>query len=308
MASQLARANLVLLSIALVLYFVAITLGAVKWQILVHAQGLPGSLGELLSYSMVGLFFGNLLPSNVGGDIVRAFGLMRASERAEAAAISVLVDRLMGLVAYLGAAVVMAIVATVTLTRGAELEQIEVATALVAGLFIVVSALIFSHRFSQQAKRLFDFPFLIRIRPIAARVYEALQVYRRSYRALAANVMISALGVLLTTCIWYTVALALNIRISFFYFLLFNPLISFVVLIPISLNGLGPKEAVAVFFFGLVGVSGEAALSMSLVFHLLIILTSLPGGILWWRARARHDASRRHDERAPEKVTEPSGG
>ena len=286
MAQHLAQANIALLFLALALYFLAIVLGAMKWQALVRAQNLNVPLGDLLSYALVGLFFGNLLPSNVGGDVVRAYGLVRVTNRAEAAAISVLVDRLMGLVAFLGAAVIMAALAAVTLTRGAELEQIEIATVITAALLIFASALLFSRRVSQRAKRLFGFAPLARLQPIAERVYHALQVYRHSYRALATNLILSAGIVVVTTLVWYTVALALGMNLSIFYFFLFNPLIAFVLLIPISFNGLGPKEATAIFFFGLVGMPSEIALSMSLIFHLLIVLTSLPGGILWWRQKA----------------------
>ncbi|HEX7592984.1 MAG TPA: lysylphosphatidylglycerol synthase transmembrane domain-containing protein [Anaerolineae bacterium] len=286
MAQHLARANAGLLLAALALYFFAIFLGALKWQILVHAQNLDGSLGGLLAYSLVGLFFGNLLPSNVGGDVVRAYGLARVSGRAEAAAVSVLVDRLMGLVAFLGAAVVMAALAEATLTRGAELEQIEIATVVAAALFLCATALLFSRRVSQLVKWIFDWGPLARVQPIAQRVYHALQVYRHSYRALALSLALSACIVVVTTFVWYAVALALGMGVSIFYFFLFNPLIAFVLLIPISFNGLGPKEATAVFFFGLIGVPGELALSMSLIFHLIVVLTSLPGGVLWWRERA----------------------
>lgn len=286
MARHLARANMLLLLLALALYFFAIGLGALKWQVLVRAQNMGMPLGDLLAYSLVGLFFGNLLPSNVGGDVVRAYGLARVTGRAEAAAISVLVDRLMGLVAFLGAAVVMAALAAVTLTRGAELEQIEIATVVVAALFIFASTLMFSRRVSQRIEWFFRFALLAPIRPMARRVYYALQVYRHSYRALFVNLALSACIVVVTTLVWYTVGVALGLDVSLFYFFLFNPLIAFVLLIPISFNGLGPKEATAVFFFGLIGVEGEIALSMSLIFHLLIVLTSLPGGILWWRERS----------------------
>ncbi len=286
MAEHLARANGMLLIVALALYFFAIFLGAVKWQVLVRAQKMETSLGDLLAYALVGLFFGNLLPSNVGGDVVRAYGLARVSGRAEAAAVSVLVDRMMGLVAFLGAAVVMAALAAATLTRGAELEQIEIATVVAAALFLFATALLFSRRVSQRVKWIFSLGPLRRIQPIAQRVYHALQVYRHSYRALALNLALSACIVVVTTFVWYVVALALGMNVSVFYFFLFNPLIAFVLLIPISFNGLGPKEATAVFFFGLVGVPSELALSMSLIFHLIIVLTSLPGGVLWWRERA----------------------
>ena len=286
LAQHVARANGGVLLIALALYFFAIFLGAVKWQVLVRAQDLDISLGDLLAYSLVGLFFGNLLPSNVGGDVVRAYGLARVSARAEAAAVSVLVDRLMGLVAFLGAAVVMAALAAATLTRGAELEQIEIATVVAAALFLCATALLFSRRLSQRMKWVFDLGPLKRVQPIAERIYHALQVYRHSYRALVLNLALSACIVVVTTFVWYAVALALGIDVSLFYFFLFNPLIAFVLLIPLSFNGLGPKEATAVFFFGLIGVSNELALSMSLIFHLLVVLTSLPGGLMWWRERA----------------------
>ncbi|MBI3538203.1 MAG: flippase-like domain-containing protein [Chloroflexi bacterium] len=285
MGAQLSRANGLLLLVAVALYFSAIILGAYKWQALVRAQNFSVPLGNLLTYSLVGLFFGNLLPSNVGGDVVRAYDLMRATGAREAAAISVLVDRLMGLVAFLGAAVVMAALAAVTLTRG-ELEQIEIATVVAATVFIFAAALLFSRRLGQRLKAIFEWSLLAPIRPMAKRVYLALQVYRHSYRALALNLALSASIVIVTTFVWYCVARALGINVSLFYFLLFNPLIAFVLLIPISFNGLGPKEATAVFFFGLVGVPNEPALAMSLIFHLIIVLTSLPGGVLWWRERA----------------------
>ncbi len=286
MGRHLAQADWLVLLTALACYFLAIVLGVIKWQLLVRAQGLEAPLGSLITYSFVGLFFGNLLPGTVGGDVVRAYGLARATGRAEAAAISVLVDRLMGLAAFLGAAVVMAIVAAITLTRGGELEQLEIVMAMAAVLFIAGGALLFSRRFSERWMQLFRWAPLARVQPIAAKIQHALQVYRHNYRALVFNLGISTCIVVVTTLTWYTVGVALGLQVPLFYYFLFNPLIAIVVLIPISLNGLGPKEATAVFFFGLVGVPGELALALSLIFHLLIVLTSLPGGILWWRERA----------------------
>ena len=274
------------LLLAIGLYFVAILLSVLKWHVVARAQELNASFTQLAIYYLVGLFFGNLLPSHVGGDVVRAYGLARASNRTEAAATSVLVDRLMGLFAFFGAAMVMVVLAAFTLTRGAELEQIEIAIVLVAAIFLFGTALLFSRRFAQRMKWVFDLGILRPFRPMAIRFYEALQVYRHSYRALALNLAISGSIVIVTTFVWYAVALALGDDTSIFYFFIFNPLIAFVLLIPISFNGLGPKEATAVFFFGLVGMPGEIAISMSLIFHLIVVLTSLPGGLLWWHERS----------------------
>ncbi len=287
LGAVLAQVRPLPLLLALALYFVAIVLNAVKWQILVRAQGIDAPLGALLSFSLVGLFFGNVLPSNVGGAVGRAYDLARATRgRAEAAAISVLVDRLLGLLAFIGAAVIMTVLAAAMLAKGTEIEELELVTVVVGALFICGLALLFSRRVSRRAGFLFDYQPFTRLRPLALRVYHALQVYRFRYRALALNVTLSASIVVLTAFVWYTVGLAVGIdNVSFFYFLVFNPLIAFVVLIPVSLNGLGPKELTAVFFFGLIGVPQAEALSMSLLFHLIIVATSLPGGALWLRTR-----------------------
>lgn len=95
-AMRSASANYLYLLLALALYFGAITVGAVKWQILLQAQRIRLPLGNLLSYTFVGLFFGNFLPTNVGGDLVRGYDLARDTSLPAEAAISVLVDRLVG--------------------------------------------------------------------------------------------------------------------------------------------------------------------------------------------------------------------
>ncbi|MGB8648641.1 MAG: lysylphosphatidylglycerol synthase transmembrane domain-containing protein [Anaerolineae bacterium] len=283
----LAQVRLLPFVLAVALYAVALLVGAVKWQVLVKAQEIDASLGALLSFSLVGLFLGNVMPSNVGGDVVRAYDLARATRgRAEAAAISVLVDRLMGLVANLGAAVVMALLAGFMLARANQIENLAVVTVVAAGVFVGGLVLLFSRRVSRRLAFLFDRQPLARVKPLARKIYDALQVYRFRYRALAVNVTLSGVIVVVTAFVWYTVGVAVGItNVSFVYFLLFNPLIAFVLLIPVSINGLGPKELTVVTFFSLIGVPQEQALSMSLLFHVILVLTSLPGGVLWFRAR-----------------------
>lgn len=294
----IAEANLPLLGAALALYCLAILLGAVKWQILVKAQSIDASLGALLSFSLMGLFFGNIMPSNIGGDVVRAYDLARVTRgRVEAAAISVLVDRLMGLFAFFSAAVVTAALATAMLAQAQQLEQIEVVTVIAASAFMALCAALFSRRLAQRVKFIFDIGPLQKLRPIAQKVFQALQVYRFRYGALALNVLISMTIVVVTAFIWFLVGQAVGITsVNFFTFLLFNPLIAFLLLIPISFNGLGQKEAIVVFFFGLVGVPEERALAMSLLFHVLVVVTSLPGGLVWFSKRKQTTDNRRQTE------------
>jgi hypothetical protein len=286
--SLVSRAQPIWLIAALSLYFLAILLGILKWYVLVRAQRLGASYSDLAAYTFIGLFLGNVLPSNIGGDIVRAVGLTRATpDAAEVAMMSVIVDRLLGLSAYLTAALVNVVLVALLLSDARSLETLEIAVVLAAGAFVCGCALFFSRRVARRLAVCFEWGPLARFQANARRIYRAIQSYRCDYGALAVNVVLSASIIVVATLGWYSIALALHLEIPLVYFFLFNPLIAFVLLLPISLNGLGPKEATTVFFFGLVGVPSESAFAMSLLFHGVVVLASLPGGIWWLRGRAR---------------------
>src|SRR5581483_8442423 len=159
---------------------------------------------------------------------------------------------------------------------------------------------LFSRRLARRLAFLFELGPLRRVRPTAQNVYRSLQVYRFRYGALALNVILSTSIVVITALVWYLVGRAVGIEnVSFFAFLLFNPIIAFLLLIPISFNGLGAKEAIVVFFFGLVGVPEERALAMSLLFHVIVVVTSLPGGLVWFSKRNQPASAPAPVERTP---------
>jgi len=59
--------------------------------------------------------------------------------------------------------------------------------------------------------------------------------------------------------------------------------------IPISIGGWGVREGAMVTAFALVGVPGEGALVLSLLFGVIGLVVSLPGGIVWLMMRGKND-------------------
>ena len=70
---------------------------------------------------------------------------------------------------------------------------------------------------------------------------------------------------------------ALGINVDVITFILVVPVIFLIALIPISFAGWGLREAGAVWLFGMVGITSEGALAMSICFGLLLIVAGLPG-------------------------------
>ena len=284
-AGAIGSANYWYLLSALALYFLAITLNCFKWQILLRAQRIEVPFLSLLSYTFEGLFFGNFVPTNVVGvDLVRGYDLARHTDRAAEAAISVLVDRLVGLIAFISIAAAMAVIAAY-LTGLASLRLLMVVTVIALILFVVGFVLLLSHRLRALLERLFDLSWLLGFAPLYRRLSQALGFYRHSYDALGKAFLISASVLIITSFLNYLIALALGGGISPLYIFLFNPLIAFVLLIPISVGGIGLNQSAYIFFFNLVGVPEVKSLSLSLIIQVIIILASLPGGIIWWRKR-----------------------
>ena len=290
--AELAAANLWLVALAIVLYLTAMTINASKWWVLIRAQDIEVPFLVLLNYTFVGFFFNNLLPANIGGDVMRGLGLARYTERTAAAAASVVVDRIIGLSAYMSVAAVSALV--VVFLTGRQDLRILVVVAVVALLAIAcLLGILLSRRLRGLIDHVVASTFLRRLAPTWSSLSRAFEAYRFRYRSLVLAFGIGLLGFFTTTLVNYCLSESLGGGIPFLYILLFNALIALVLIVPISIGGLGVNQAIYPFFFGMVGTPYAHALSLSLLMQAVSILCSLPGGVLWlyWRRRAQEPAS-----------------
>ena len=284
LGARLAGANGLLVLLALIAYFGAIVMNTAKWAVLLRAQ-VPGvPFGALLRYTFIGVFFNNILPANIGGDVMRGYGLSAYTESKLDAAASVIVDRLVGLMAFVSSAVVAALIAIYT-THLPDLVVVGAVAIVALAVLVFAFVVFFSRRLRIVLARLFDWSLLRPLAPVYGRLADAFGAYRFRYKTLLAAYLIGMTGLMLTNAVNYLLSQALGGGISFLAIALFNPLIALVLLIPISVGGLGVNQNAYVGFYGLVGVPHDHALAVSLLIQALIIISSLPGGLLWLRGR-----------------------
>jgi hypothetical protein len=82
----------------------------------------------------------------------------------------------------------------------------------------------------------------------------------------------------------YFLGRALGIEAGLDTYFAFIPIILIVMLLPITMNGLGTSQATFVLFFAAAGVPAPGAFALSVLFVALGIVGNLPGGILWARS------------------------
>lgn len=278
----IAGANLLYYLLALALYFLAITLGCWKWQILLRAQGLPVPLSQLLSFTFVGLFFGNFLLPMVAGDVVRGYGLARDTEKAAEAAVSVLVDKLVGLLAFITAGALLSLYAVWGLGR-TDLRGLALVACAAFLAFVLGFASMLSRRLRSLLERVFALPFLRRLAPLYQRLSSSVQAYRDDPGRLAQAFLISLVVLLITNIVNWLLAEAVGAGIPLIYIFIFNPLVAFAPILIPSIGGLGVNQGAYDLLYAALGrtTSSELAVTFSLVMQSVIYLSSLPGGVVW---------------------------
>lgn len=245
---------------AVLFYWAGQVLSAWKWQLLLRARGAQVSLATCCRIYAAGMF-GNLwLPTNVGGDALRATLLAaRVPELGKADALaSIAVERLTGFAALL------AIAASALLLRGANAQGWKT-LALSVAFFAVLGAV------SWAIFRLKN-PKIVRLR-------EALAFYARPQHrgalawALALSFAFQISQVLLNIGLAWASGLDLPARV--FWWL--GPLLSLSGLIPAGIGGLGVREAAAVALLGNWPLSLGQIVGWSLLWQATVWLASLPG-------------------------------
>jgi glycosyltransferase 2 family protein len=289
----LSGANLKWVAAAIVVNTATVPLMAWRWRLLLLAKKIAVPYGWLVRTYFVALFLGQFLPAAVGGDAVRAVELGRRTHQGPEAVASVLIDRLVGVVSLVALAVV-AYAAGGHSAGGPEVVAAELTFGLAA---LLVLALLFSARLRGLAARVLE-PRMGQRRLAAGRqFYDALHGYR-DHRATLAAVCGLALVVQLARVgtIWMLVqALDLSVPATEIYAT--GPVLFAALVLPVSLNGIGVREAVFVSFLR-DSTTPEQAIALGVAFFAVGTVTALVGaGILALRwARYGMGAVRPHTQ------------
>ena len=266
--------------LALAVYLVAIGLNVAKWQVLVRALDIYVPYPSLFRHNLVGLFFANLPLSMVGGDVARGWDLARTSAPGQAApvAVSVLLDRLLGLASFLAAAVTGLAYACVVLGRS-DLSKALAIMASVLGGFLVAMAVLMSQRLRGLVERLLGPGPLKALLPLFHKLSDSVQVYRSHLRRLLVAFGLGMATVLATCVVNYLAARAAGAKVPLEWVLILTPLTPFALYIPSIASGLGVNQWVfGLLYHDVAGVMTEpAALAFSLAMQLIIVTSSLPG-------------------------------
>lgn len=270
---SLQGANVGYLLAVFLLYLFSIVLRSYRWRIFLNAQGVLTSLPKLTSLYLIGVFFNLVLPSGFGGDVVRVYELSRYSSRTASSITTVFMDRLSGFLALFAMAI-----AALAFSYRLVPPEVGVTIIVIFLASLVSTGALFSRPLWRRLKGL---PLLSSLAEkervkelyLSAQIYSLAPFFQALSLSLAFNILLMIMN--------YLAALSFGVKISFWYFLLFIPIISFLLVLPISLSGLGVREGAYIYLFSRVGVPPSSALAISLSIYAVTVATGLIGALIY---------------------------
>ncbi|MFO7792331.1 MAG: lysylphosphatidylglycerol synthase transmembrane domain-containing protein [Candidatus Saliniplasma sp.] len=273
--------NLLYFIIVIIITIVKVGVSAKKWQILLKAKGEIKEFLHVWKIYYIGTFFNLFLPTNVGGDIVKAHKMSKVSNRSIEAYSSVFMERFLGVIAIFGLAIVASTLYFSELPTDIILIIYVVFLPLVILSFIMIWKESVVNKFKRLINRLFkNFnPFSIREKLI--KLYSSINLYTKKKRSLGYALLISFVFHTMLILTNYILALSIGIDVSIHYFFIFIPITAILLFLPISIKGFGVREVLYAYFFTQVGVTTAQAVSLSFLVQLLGIISSLIGGFVY---------------------------
>src|SRR3954467_13974781 len=99
LASRINVTSLGWIGLAILVTFVQIFTGVLRWREIGAECGAPLPTRQAMRFNLIGAFFNQTLPSSIGGDAVRLWLVARGGAGWRAATYSIFVDRAVGLIA-----------------------------------------------------------------------------------------------------------------------------------------------------------------------------------------------------------------
>ncbi len=276
-AAVLTNANPFWLAVSFSLHLLGLLISAVRWKILIMAQGDDVPLSFLAKSYLVGTFFNNFLPSRIGGDVVRIWDGSRYSHTVLKSSAIVLVERMTGIV-------VLFVFAT-----GAALIRLDMARTIPViwiSLLLGLSGLfMFFVFFTPLAEK---FLALIPARGPLVKVKEKIREFRtiiifyKQRKTALAQAFFWAFCLQVNVILhFFLIGRALSLQIHLVDYFIFIPIVLLIQLIPITINGLGLREGAYIEIFEFYGIAAGSAFAFALVDVAFMLLIGIIGGIIY---------------------------
>lgn len=276
--TTLTTADVVFLALSVLIQFALNLSSAVKWWMLLASRRIAIALGRVWAYYLIGQFYNLILPTSMGGDVVRMHELGQYTGKGLEAVASVFVERFTGLLMLVFLALV-AVIFNLNLF-GNPLITLSLIGFSGGVCFIVLLVLCERpYRMAADITRRRARPFSGMMEKIG-QFNRAVRDYRSNGRALFIAFVNSAIFYALAVVNVWVSAKAFQTDVTLASALLVTPVILLLMNLPISIGGIGLMEFAYTYTFDLIGLGSTVGLSTALLMRAKMFMDAGIGAML----------------------------
>jgi uncharacterized protein (TIRG00374 family) len=269
---QASSHNLIFLIAAVLVFPLTFILTAARWHELLKALEINIGLLRAFTLTMVGAFYNTFMPGSTGGDFFKALYVSQATPHRTRAVMSVLIDRVIGLIAL----IILGGIASATQWQVPQCRHIaEASGVIITG--VIVGLTVF---YQPTLHRIFGLEWIIHHLPKQKQVQNAVGVmwmYRRRPMLVLAALLVTFPVHMAVICSAMFSGMAFGLPIPASYYWAIVPVIVLSGSIPISPQGAGVMEYFAIRLTETRGVTVSQAFALTMSIRLVQILWNLTG-------------------------------
>ncbi len=277
----LCQINIIYLALAIILDIPLLLIKSYRWNGLLNMQKIGYSSWQSFLIYLSSLYVGFVTPGRLGEFIKAAYLKSDKSVSLSKGMSSVLVDRLFDL--YL-----LVIFGLIGIWKFDILGKLSNTSLFLLLIFILSPLLILNKQLMGKVIGLI-YKFVIKKKTqLRDKVEEGFDdFYNGINQLINFKLVFSALLTCLSYLVFfiqcYLIAIAMGISTNFITITLFMAISNLISFIPISISGLGTRDAILIYLFSLIDLSPELAVSYAfLVFITFFVCGGLMGAVAWW--------------------------
>ncbi|MBV8782106.1 MAG: flippase-like domain-containing protein, partial [Phycisphaerae bacterium] len=272
---MISRANPLYLWAALLVFPLTYLITSYRWDLLLRVLEIRMALSRAFVLNMVGAFYNTFMPGSTGGDLLKAYYASKLTPHRMRAVMSVLVDRVIGLLAL----VLLGGVSAATQWQIPRCRQVAMASV---GIF-AVTGLGLAVLYTPILRKITGFDFLVSRLPMQRHVHtalEAMELYRKrplmSLWSLIVSIPVH--GTVVVSAMLSGLAFGI-LRDHPAYYWASVPVIVLSGSIPVSPQGVGVMEGFAVLLLRPEGGTVAQAFALTMCIRMVQIFWNLTGGL-----------------------------
>ncbi len=295
------------LILSIILTWIMVMASCMKWKVILDMKGKKLSFWSLMKVYCIGYFFSNILPSTIGGDVVRSYYVGNEIKNHAHSAVAIFIERFSGILLLFCLAIVMPL-----FWPGLYQHSTIIIPAVASAFFLVLfswlivaktpmkvigrlRSLVFRFLRKLTEQKAFSWlakPFgfiekvwLIfeeKLGKIKTELADAAATLKSDRKCLVKLVLLTILFYILTWLNVYFAYKTFSVDVSLLLVCALTPSIMFAAHLPVTILGnIGYFESIFVYYFLLAGIPAEQSLAMGLLLRLKILLVGIVGFFIY---------------------------